>query len=166
MLRAGNTAIRTREWTEVMARKFGIDAIAVSLSLDSITASVRGGGGWATATREIGPPGINAWQIGKLEELAQTRGPALTPREIAAKLVEIEFAPPSYSDTQVATAIGVASAGLAFLNSGSAVEVIAAGIGGGIGSIAAIPPSPKSICHLLIVRRYGIRALCSGRDAG
>ena len=41
MMRAGNTATRTREWIEAIARKMGFDAISISLSLDSITASVR-----------------------------------------------------------------------------------------------------------------------------
>ena len=68
MLRAGNTATRTREWIEVMARKMGFDAVSLSLSLDSITASVRRSGESATTMREIGPPGINAcvlpnWRI-------------------------------------------------------------------------------------------------------
>src|SRR5262245_45257705 len=71
MMRAGNTAIRTREWMEVMARKLGLDAVALSLTLDSITASVRSAGARVTAMREIGPPGINAWRIGELEQLAK-----------------------------------------------------------------------------------------------
>ena len=41
MLGAGNTATRTREWIEVIARKMGFDAVSVSLSLEGITASVR-----------------------------------------------------------------------------------------------------------------------------
>ena len=55
-LRAGNTATRTREWIEVIARKMGFDAVSLRLSLDSITASARRAGEWATAVREIGPP--------------------------------------------------------------------------------------------------------------
>jgi uncharacterized membrane protein YjjP (DUF1212 family) len=75
MLRAGNTATRTREWIEVLARKLGFDAVSVSLSLDSITASVRRSGERATIMREIGPSGINAWRIAELEQLAKTLGP-------------------------------------------------------------------------------------------
>src|SRR5262249_99622 len=80
MLRAGNTATRTREWIEVLARKMGFDAVSVSLSLDSITASVRRSGEWATTVREIGPPGINAWRIAQLEHPAKTVEPELTPQ--------------------------------------------------------------------------------------
>jgi len=56
MMRAGNTATRTREWIEAIGRRTGFDAISVSLSLDSITASVRRSGERITAMREIGPP--------------------------------------------------------------------------------------------------------------
>src|SRR5947209_4158653 len=72
MLGAGNTAARTREWIDVMARKLGFDAVSVNLSLDSITMSVRSADQWITAMREIGPPGINVWRIAELEELAKT----------------------------------------------------------------------------------------------
>ena len=63
MLRAGNTATRTREWIEVITRKMGFEDVSVSFSLDSIAASVRCGGERVTTIREIGPPGINAWRI-------------------------------------------------------------------------------------------------------
>ncbi len=83
--------------------------------------------------REVGPPGINAWRIGELEQLTKSVGPGITPREIAVKLAEIEAAPHRYSDPQIAAAIGVASGAFAFLNGGAAVEMMAAGIGGGVG---------------------------------
>ena len=102
MLRAGNTAVRTREWMEVMARKMGFDAVAVNLSLDCITASVRRSGEWTTAMRIMGPPGVNSWRIGELERLARAAGPQIASREIAAKLTEIESAPPLYSGMQIA----------------------------------------------------------------
>src|SRR4029079_804292 len=133
MLRAGNTATRTREWIEVIARKMGLDAVAVSLSLDSITASARRDGEWTTTMREIGPPGINALRIAELEQLAKTAAPGLAPREIAAKLSEIESTAPRYSSVLIAAAVGVASGGFAFLNGAAVPELIAATIGGGVG---------------------------------
>jgi uncharacterized membrane protein YjjP (DUF1212 family) len=133
MLRAGNPAVRTREWLEVMARKLGFDAISVSLSLDSITVRARRDGQWVMAMREIGPPGINAWRIGELEQLARTAGPGVAPREIAAKIAEIESTPPRHSAAPIAAAIGLASGGFAFLNGAGPAEMIAAGIGGTIG---------------------------------
>lgn len=75
MLRSGNTAARTREWIELMARKMELDAVSVNLSLDSITANVGRAGEWTTILREIGPPGINASRIVELEQLAKTVEP-------------------------------------------------------------------------------------------
>ena len=111
----------------------GLEAVSVSLSLDSITASVRRSGEWVTAMREIGPPGINAWRIDALEQFARRARPGLTPQELAIKLAEIESAPPLYSHSQTAAAIAVASGGFAFLNGGAAPEMILAGIAGGAG---------------------------------
>ena len=48
---SGSTAIRTREFMEMMARKMGFDAIAISLSLDGITACVRHSGKLVTLMR-------------------------------------------------------------------------------------------------------------------
>jgi hypothetical protein len=48
MWRAGNTAIRTQEWMEVMARKMGFEAVAAGLSLESITVSTRRANGLTT----------------------------------------------------------------------------------------------------------------------
>jgi uncharacterized membrane protein YjjP (DUF1212 family) len=131
MMRAGNTATRTREWIGVTARTMGFEAISISLSLDSITASVRRSGECVTAVREIGPPGINVWRIAELEQLA--KAPVSTPSEIAQRLEDIELAKPLYSSAQIAAAVGVASAAFAFLNGAAAPEMIAAAIGAGIG---------------------------------
>lgn len=133
MLRSGNTAVRTREWVEVIGRKMGLDSVAVGLSLDGITASVHRSGEWITAMREIGPPGINALRIGELERLARTLGPEPAPWEIAAKLAEIESEPHRYPSLHVALAIGAASSAFAFLNGAAAPEMIAAAVGGGVG---------------------------------
>jgi hypothetical protein len=59
-LRAGNTAIRTRELMEQMAARLGFEAIAVSLSLDSIMVNARHSGHWATVMHMLGPPGVDA----------------------------------------------------------------------------------------------------------
>jgi uncharacterized membrane protein YjjP (DUF1212 family) len=133
MMRAGNTATRTREWIEAIARRTGFDAISVSLSLDSITASVRRSGERITAMREIGPPGINVWRIAELEQLAKTAGS--TPSEIDLRLQDIEAAKPLYSSVQISAAVGVASGAFAFLNGAGAPEMISAAIGGGIGQM-------------------------------
>jgi uncharacterized membrane protein YjjP (DUF1212 family) len=133
MLRAGNTATRTREWIDLIAHKMGFDAVSVSLSLDSIVASVRRSGEWVTIMREVGPQTINVWRIGELERLVRAAGPKTASTEIAAKLAEIECAPPLYSRTQIAAAVGAASAGFAFINGAATPEMMAAAIGGGMG---------------------------------
>jgi uncharacterized membrane protein YjjP (DUF1212 family) len=133
MLRSGNTAARTREWIEVMARKMGFDAVAVSLSMDSITVTVSRSGESATTMGEIGAPGVNVSRIADLEELAKAAEPGQMQRGTAVKLEDTEATKPLYSGVQIATAVGVASGGFAFLNGAAAVEMIAAAIGGGIG---------------------------------
>jgi uncharacterized membrane protein YjjP (DUF1212 family) len=159
MLRAGNTAVRTREWMEVMARKMGFDAVSPSLTLDNVTVSVRRSGQWATAMREIGPPGINTWRIGELERLARTIGLGQTAREIAAELAQIESASPR-SDAQIAAAIGVASGGFAFLNGAGAPEMLAAGIGGSIGQCVRSWLSRRQL------NQYGVAALSAVAASG
>ena len=133
MMRAGNTATRTREWFEVIGSKMGFDAISISLSLDSITASVRRSDERITAMREIGAPGINVWRIAELEQLAKTTGS--TPSEIAVRLDDIKLAKPLSSSVQISAAVGVASGAFAFLNGAAAPEMISAVIGGGIGQL-------------------------------
>ncbi len=155
MLQAGNTAFRVREWMGVMACRMGFNALSVSLSLGSVTASVRRGDERTTMMREIGPPSVNAYDIGALERLAQMVEPGQAPREIAAKLKEIETAPPRYSTAQTAAAIGAACGAFAYLSGGGIVEVIAAAIGGGAG---------QRLRALLFDRRlnqYGVTALCA-----
>ena len=133
MFRAGNTAFRTREWMEVMARKLGADAISVTFSLDSLTASIRRNNEWITRTREIGPPGVNAWRIGELEKLAKTKQQGVEAGTIAAELAEIGTTPPRNTDLQVAAAVGVACGAFAFLNGCCMPEITAAGVGGVVG---------------------------------
>ena len=133
MLRTGNTAIRTREWIGLLASKMGFDAVSVSLSLDSITASVRRSGERSMAMREIGPPATNVSRIAELEHLAKTLEPRSAPSEIAVRLEEIESTKPLYSSVQIAAAVGIASGGFAFLNGAAALEMFAAALGGGIG---------------------------------
>jgi uncharacterized membrane protein YjjP (DUF1212 family) len=133
MLRAGNTATRTREWIEILARKMGFDAVSVSLSLESITASVCRSGEWVTTMREVGPQAINVWRIGELVKLANAATSKTALREMAARLAEIESATPLYTRMQIAAGVGAASGGFAFINGAAAPEMVAAAIGGGIG---------------------------------
>jgi uncharacterized membrane protein YjjP (DUF1212 family) len=147
MLRAGNPANRTRSWTEIVARKLGFDAVSIGLSLDGVTASLRGDGGRITVMREIGPPGINAARIAALEQFARSAQPGIAPADVAAKLAEIEAAPPLYSAVQTTTAIGVASAAFAFLNGVAGPEMLAVGIGGAVGQSVRSRLSRRQFNH-------------------
>jgi uncharacterized membrane protein YjjP (DUF1212 family) len=160
MLHAGNSAVRTREWIEVIGRKMGFDAVSVSLSLDTITATVRRDGERTTTMREIGPPGINVWRIAELEQLAKTAGPGLAPREFAVKLSEIDSTTPRYSSVQIAAAVGAASGGFAFLNGAAIPELIAAAIGGGVGQWLRMWLSRRQLNH------YGAAALSAVAASG
>jgi len=133
MIGAGNTAFRVREWMEALAAKMGLEALAVTLQLNAITASVRRAGETATLTREIAPPGVNSRRIGELEQLVETAAPGAAPGEIGARLAEIEGMPPEYPAPLIACAVGAACAGFGFLNNGGVVEIVAAGIGAGVG---------------------------------
>ena len=158
MMRAGNTATRTREWFEVIGSKMGFDAISISLSLDSITASVRRSDERITAMREIGAPGINVWRIAELEQLAKTTGS--TPSEIAVRLDDIKLAKPLYSSVQISAAVGVASGAFAFLNGAAAPEMISAAIGGEIGQMFRAWLSHRH------VNQYGTAALSAIAASG
>jgi uncharacterized membrane protein YjjP (DUF1212 family) len=160
MLRAGNTAFRTRERTEAMARKMGFAGVSVSLTLDNVTISVRRADEWVTAMRDVGLPGINIWRIGELERLAKTVGLEPSPREIAAELAQIESASPRYSRAQIAAAIGVASGGFAFLNGAGAPEMLAAAIGGGIGHWL------RALLSRHQLNQYGVAALAAAAASG
>jgi uncharacterized membrane protein YjjP (DUF1212 family) len=160
MMRAGNTASRTREWTEVVARELGFDAVSISLSLDSITVSLSRSGVRTTAMREIGPPGINAIRIAALEHLAKTARPGLAPRDIAIRLAEIESTAPPYSSLQIAAAVGVASGAFAFLNGIVSPEIIATAIGGAIGQRLRSWLSQHRLNH------YGVAALSALTASG
>jgi uncharacterized membrane protein YjjP (DUF1212 family) len=133
MLRAGNSAVRTHEWIDVVARKLALESVSVSQSLDSIVVSARRSGEWITVMREIGPPAINVSRIGNLEQLARTVGSGSAPRDISEKLAKIESEPPNYPAWLVTVAVGAASGGFAFINGAAAFELVAAGIAGAIG---------------------------------
>ena len=90
MLRAGQTAARTREWMEVLGRKLTVDNLSVGITLDSIVTSGRREARTATVVREIGPPGVNAERLGALESLAAQSEPGVSPQEIAGQLAAIE----------------------------------------------------------------------------
>jgi uncharacterized membrane protein YjjP (DUF1212 family) len=155
LLRAGDTAFRVRQWMGVIARAMGFDVLSVRVALGSIEATACRGGERATLVREVAPPGINAWRLGALEQLARSAAPGVTAPELAERIAAIEAEPPLYSMAQTAAAIGVASGAFSYLNGGNALEVIAAIVGGGSG---------QWLRSLLLGRRlnqYAVTAMCA-----
>ena len=159
MLRAGNPAVRTREWLEVMARKLELDAISVSLSLDSITVvlGVTVSGSWrcARSTRR----GSTFGELANWSSLRDGRAGRRATRD-RRELAEIESTPPRHSAAPIAAAIGVASAGFAFLNGAGPAEMIAAGIGGTIGQGSRAWLSGRRL------NQYGVAALTAVAASG
>ena len=153
MWRAGNTAIRTREWMEIVGRKLGFDDVAVSLSIETITVSVHSVRGWSTTMRAITSPVPNAWRIAQLEEIARATEANAGCAEIRAQLAAIEAARPLYSGAETVAAIALASGSFAFLNGAGSLEMIATAIGGGSGQWLR---SQLSHCRL---NQYGVAAL-------
>jgi uncharacterized membrane protein YjjP (DUF1212 family) len=160
MLQSGNTAVRSRQWIDALAPKLGFGAVSAMVSLDSITLSVREGGEWITAMRQLGPPGINVSRIAQLEDLARTVRPENAQADIAAGLAEIETAIPQYSFVQIAAAVGLASGSFAFLNGAAAPETVAAAIGGACGQSARLWLSRRHFNH------YGTAALAAVTASG
>ena len=159
MLQAGNTAVRTRAWIDAIAPKLGFEAVAVNASLDSITVSVRRGNGWLTAIREIGPPGVNVLRVAQLEQMAKAAAQH-TPAEIAAELAKIEAASHQYAAVRIAAAVGLASAGFAFINGAGLPEMLAAAMGGGCGQ------GLKSSLNHRRVNHYAVAALSAIAASG
>ena len=155
MLCAGATAFRVRQWMAVMARTMDIDSLSVAFALGSVTASVTRGVEHAMMITEVGPPGVNVWRIGALEDLGKRAKSAMMPDQIMAEIAAIESAPLQYSRALTATAIGAACGAFAFLNNGGPFEVIAAGVGGGAGQGLRAWLARRSF------NQYGVTALCA-----
>jgi uncharacterized membrane protein YjjP (DUF1212 family) len=133
MMQAGDTAFRVRESMGTLSNRLGIEALAVQISLNGLTASARQGGDLVTITCEVGPPGINAWRIATLERLAHEGSGGLTPDALAKELDAIEAVPALRSIATVAIAIGLASGAFSYLNGGDTLGTAMAVVAGGFG---------------------------------
>lgn len=133
MLRAGDTAFRVCDSMKSLASRLGVESLSIQIALDGMTATARRGDELVTITREIGPPGINAWRISALETLARKSGAGLTARVLTEALDAIEAAPPLRSIATVAIAIGFASGAFSFLNGGDSLGTAMAVVAGGFG---------------------------------
>ncbi|MCF8532778.1 MAG: threonine/serine exporter family protein [Reyranella sp.] len=160
MMQAGDTAFRVRESMGALSDRLGIEALAVQISLNGLTASARQGGDLVTITCEVGPPGINAWRIATLEKLAHEGSGGLTPDALARELDTIEAVPALRSIATVAIAIGLASGAFSYLNGGDTLGTAMAVVAGGLG---------QSLRALLLRHRgnqYAVTALVTVVTAG
>jgi uncharacterized membrane protein YjjP (DUF1212 family) len=155
MLRAGDTAFRVRQWMGVLARGMGLEALAVHLTLDGMTATARRGSDQATLADEIAPQAINAWRLGALERLAREAAPGVAPRELEARLATIVAEPPVCSIALTAAAVGVASGAFSYLTGGGPFEVVAAGVGGGTGQWL------RAMLFRRRLNQYAVTAFCA-----
>ena len=133
----------------------GINSLTVSITLNSIIASVRRGSERAISLREIEPPIINASRIGAFEQLAQMVGFGFSQHDITIKLAEIEATAPAYSLPTIAVMIGTACGGFAFLNGAGMLEVMAAAIAGAAGQAVRAWLSRRQLTQ------YAVAALCA-----
>src|SRR5262249_23218840 len=155
LLRAGDAGYRVRELMGLLARSMGLEAPSVSLTLNSITVGIDRAGEHATLMREIGPPGVNASRIAALERIARRAPSGIKPTELAAQLAAVEAQPPRYSVGLIAAAVGAGCGCFAFLNGGGPLEVIGAGIGGGVGQWLRARLIPRGFNH------NGVTAACA-----
>ncbi len=155
MLRAGDTVFRVRESMGMLAANMGIDSLALHVTIDGMTATVRRGPETVTTAIEIAPLGINASRIGALERLARDSRPGLTTAELATGLDAIEKAPPFNAILVVALAMGLASGAFCYLNGGDLLGIGAAIAAGCLGQLA------RSLMFRRRLNQYAVTALCA-----
>lgn len=160
MLRAGDASFRVHDAVERLAAKLGIDDLALLVTVTGMTATARRGSEQATVVKHVGPLGINAWRLGRLERLADEPPPGLTPAALAAQLDAIEAAAPQHPVAMVAVAVGLASGAFAFLNGSNPAGVLATFVAGGIGQLL------RSLLLARHLNQYAVTALCAMAAAG
>src|SRR5207237_1934328 len=131
--RAGDAAFRVHDAVERLAPRLGIDHLDLLVTVTGMTATARRGGEQVTLVRHVGPLGINAWQLGSLDRLADEALAGLTPAALGAKLDALEAASLRHPIAVVAVAVGLASGAFSFLNGGNLAGVLAAFVAGSVG---------------------------------
>jgi uncharacterized membrane protein YjjP (DUF1212 family) len=138
-----------------LARRCGIDSLALQVSLNGMTATAQRGEERATLAVDVAPLGINVSRLGALSRLATEAPSGLTLAALNAQLDAIEAAPPLRPVAVVAVAVGFASAAFAHLNGGGVPVLLAAFIAGSLGQMMR---------GLLLSRRlnqYAVTAFCA-----
>jgi uncharacterized membrane protein YjjP (DUF1212 family) len=135
MLRTGDSAFRVHDAVERLAPRLGIDHLDLLVTLTGMTAMARRGNEQVTLVRHVGPLGINAARLGRLDRLADEAPAALTPSALGARLDAIEATGPEHPVIVVAIAVGLASASFSYLNGANLAGVLAAFAAGGVGQL-------------------------------
>src|SRR5882757_1154076 len=155
MLRAGTAAFRVREAMGAIARALRVEAIAVHITLDGMTATARRGTARVTLANEIGSLGVNAWRIGELERLARSAETGVSLRSVAAEIDAIEAECLLRSSSQMVAGVGAISGAFSYLNGGGPYVILASAICGALG---------HAVRMTLLRRRlnqYAVTALCA-----
>ena len=155
MLSAGESAFRVRRSMGAIACGLGLESLSVQVGARNLVASGCRNGETVTLVRDIEIPSVNTERIGALEALARCIPFEMTASEFGTQLESIENAPPRYSVSQIAVAVGAACGAFAFLNGAPWVEIAACSICGGVG---------QGLKSFLIRRRfnqYAVTALCA-----
>src|SRR5204863_226376 len=118
------------------------------------------GGEQVTLVRHVGPLGINAWRLGRLERLADEEPAGLTPAALAAELDAIEAAAPQHPAIVVAIAVGLASASFSYLNGGNLAGILATFVAGGAGQLL------RSLLLGRHFNQFAVTAVCAMVAAG
>jgi uncharacterized membrane protein YjjP (DUF1212 family) len=160
MLRAGDAAFRVHDDVERLAPRLGIDHLDLLVTVTGMTATAARGGEQVTLVRHVGPLGINAWRLGRLEQLADEIPSSLTPAALAARLDAIEAAAPQHPTLVVAFAVGLASACFSHLNGGNLAGDLAAFAAGGTGQLL------RSLLLARHFNQFAVTAFCATMSAG
>lgn len=155
MVRTGDAGFRVVTALKVLARRLGLDDLAVDLAVTSVTVTASRGDERLTIVREVGPLGINADQLTELERLAHEDTATATPSAIAAALDTLERTAPLHSWLTVSLAVGAASGSFSYLNGGDVPGTIAAVVGGACGQALRMALSRR---HL---NQYVMTSLCA-----
>ena len=156
-----------------LGRENGLNSLAVSITLNSIIASVSSR--QRTAPFHCGrsrPSVINASSDRRFGATT-LRGSVSAPsqHDITIKLAEIEASAPAYSSPTIAVMIGTACGGFAFLNGAGMLEAMAAAIAGAAGQAvrAWLSRGPltqyavPALCALLASAIYSLVALIAAQ---
>jgi uncharacterized membrane protein YjjP (DUF1212 family) len=160
LLRTGDSAFRVHDAVERLAPRLGIEQFALLVTVTGMTATARRGGEQVTLVRNVGPLGINAWRLGRLERLADEAASGISATTLASQLDAIEGVAPQHPVLVVAVAVGFASACFSYLNGGNLAGILATFVAGGAGQLL------RSALLGRHFNQFAVTAVCAAVAAG